>query len=72
MLRDAVKIVSHTLEPEYGVIKLKAEANESYPSDNCDWAKSGLYTQILGKYKAEKERIANDVENKTASKGSKV
>ena len=56
MLRNAVKLVAHHLEPVYGIIRMKAEAHESYPSENYDWRQSGLYKLILKKYIVEKEK----------------
>lgn len=56
MLRDAVNQV--TVEPASGIVKMKAEAIESYPSDNYDWSKSGIFRQIVAKYESDKERLA--------------
>ena len=55
MLRNAVNIVSSRLDSVYGIIRMRAEANESYPSENYDWRQSGLYKFILKKYITEKE-----------------
>lgn len=46
-----------TTEPVYGIIKLKAEATNSYPSENYDWGQSGLYKQILKKYNSDVELV---------------
>ncbi len=43
MLRNAVKIASTGQEAVFGIIKMKSESNECYPSDNDDWRNSGLY-----------------------------
>jgi hypothetical protein len=40
-LRNAVLLAE--VESFFGIIKMKAEANDSYPSENYDWSKSGLY-----------------------------
>ena len=62
MLRNAKDKIF--VEPFYAQVRLKIEANDSFPKENYDWRQSGLYSQIYEKYQNDKERVIKQAEKR--------
>jgi hypothetical protein len=62
MLRNAKPMAIS--EPFCGIIRLRAEATDSFPKENLDWRESSLYSQIYSKYQDDKDRVLREAERR--------